>query len=131
MKRRRTISSRRRCARSTIRELAPLFGPRSLAEVDVYASLDEGLDVAGRIDRLAETDEEVLIVDFKTGRPRAEPDASQLRQLALYRAALRPLYPQRRLRCFLVFTRDASVLEATDAALDGAFALVIAREAKR
>ncbi len=111
--------------------LAPLFGPRSLAEVDVYASLDEGLDVAGRIDRLAETDEEVLIVDFKTGRPRAEPDASQLRQLALYRAALRPLYPQRRLRCFLVFTRDASVLEATDAALDGAFALVIAREAKR
>ncbi|MGJ0509772.1 MAG: double-strand break repair helicase AddA [Methylocystis sp.] len=111
--------------------LAPLFDPRSLAEVDVYAALGVGFEVSGRIDRVAETEEDVLIADFKTGRPRPAPDAAQLRQLALYRAALRPLYPRKRLRCFLVFTRDASVIEASDAALDEAFALAAGRAAGR
>lgn len=111
--------------------LARLFGPRSLAEVDVYASLDEGLDVSGRIDRLSEADDEVLIADFKTGRPQESPGAAQLRQLALYRAALRPLYPKKRLRCLLVFTRDVSVIEVADAALDDAFSRVVGGEARQ
>lgn len=111
--------------------LAPLFGARALAEVDVYASLDEGIEISGRIDRLAETESDVLVADFKTGRPHETPDAAQLRQLALYRAALRPLYPQKRLRSFLVFTRNGAVLEADDSALDAAFARVVASEATR
>jgi ATP-dependent helicase/nuclease subunit A len=109
----------------------PLFGARALAEVDVYASLDEGVEISGRIDRLAETESDVLVADFKTGHPYETPDAAQLRQLALYRAALRPLYPQKRLRSFLVFTRNGAVLEADDSALDAAFARVVASEATR
>ena len=101
-------------------ELAPLFGPQSAAEVDVVASVGQG--VSGRIDRLAETETEVLIADFKTGRPRAL-DAALLRQLALYRAALAPLYPQKRLRGFIVWTRTATAVEAEEAALDEAFAI--------
>ncbi len=111
-------------------QLAELFGSRSMAEVDVYAALDEGLHVSGRIDRLAETADSVLIADFKTGRPRETPDAAQLRQLALYRAALRPLYPGKRLRCYLIFTQNAAVVEAADAALDEAFSRIVAREAQ-
>jgi ATP-dependent helicase/nuclease subunit A len=106
--------------------LADLFGPRSIAEADVYAALDEGLTVSGRIDRLAETEDSVLVADFKTGRPHETPNAAQLRQLALYRAALRPLYPGKRLRCFIVFTQNAAVVEASDAALDDAFTRLVA-----
>jgi ATP-dependent helicase/nuclease subunit A len=102
-----------------------LFGPQSAAEVDVVAALDKGLVVSGRIDRLAETKEEVLIADFKTGQPRAALDAIQLRQLALYRAALAPLYPQKRLRCFIVWTRNALAVEAGTGALDDALALAL------
>ena len=105
--------------------LAPLFGPQSAAEVDVVATLDAGVAVAGRIDRLAEMPTEVLIADFKTGRPRDALDAVQLRQLALYRAALAPLYPGKRLRCFVVWTQGATAVEAEAAALDAALVCAI------
>lgn len=103
-------------------QLAALFGPQSAAEVDIVAALDDGLFISGRIDRLAETEEEVSIADFKTGRPRALPEDEHLRQLALYRAAVAPMYPGKRLRCFLVWTQNATAIEAGSAALDSAFA---------
>lgn len=103
-------------------QLAALFGPQSAAEVDIVAALDDGLFISGRIDRLAETEEEVSIADFKTGRPRALPEDEHLRQLALYRAAVAPMYPGKRLRCFLVWTQNATAIEAGSAALDAAFA---------
>ncbi len=106
--------------------LAALFGPESAAEVDVVATVGEGIVVSGRIDRLAETEREVLIADFKTGEPRPALDAGQLRQLALYRAALAPLYPGKSLRCFIVWTRSASAAEADDKALDRAFSQALA-----
>ncbi len=106
--------------------LAQLFGPQSAAEVDIVSSLRNGHAVSGRIDRLAETEDALLIADFKTGRPREALDAGQLRQLALYRAALAPLYPQKKARCFIIWTQNASILEAEDAALDEALALALA-----
>ena len=102
--------------------LAPLFGLDSTPEVDVVATLDNGVVVSGRIDRLAETSSEVLIADFKTGRPRVVLEAGHLRQLALYRAAIAPLYPGKRVRCLLVWTQNATVIEAEEAALDAALA---------
>lgn len=104
-------------------QLAPLFGANSIAEVDIAAKLDapQGeIAISGRIDRLAVTEREVFIADFKTGRPRGEPGPEQLRQLALYRAAVAPLYPDRKLRCVLVWTQDASVVEPSLEALDAA-----------
>ncbi len=98
--------------------LAPLFGPDSTPEVDVVATLDNGVVVSGRMDRLAETASEVLIADFKTGRPRAVLEAEHLRQLALYRAAIAPLYRGKRVRCLLVWTQNATVIEAEEAALE-------------
>lgn len=108
-------------------ELAPLFGENALAEVDVVATVDDGLPVAGRIDRLVETAEDVRIVDFKTGRPYEKLAPEHLRQLALYRAAVSPMYPGKKLRCFLIFTRTAAMIEADPAALDAALALARAR----
>jgi len=106
--------------------LAPLFGPESSPEVDVVATLENGAVVSGRIDRLAETASEALIAEFKTGRPRGNIEDAHLRQLALYRAAVAPLFPGKRLRCFLIFTQNALVVEADEAALDAAFARALA-----
>jgi ATP-dependent helicase/nuclease subunit A len=106
--------------------LAPLFGAQSAAEVEIVAALRGGRAVSGRIDRLAENEREVWIADFKTGRPREALDPAQLRQLALYRAALAPLYPQKLLRCFVVWTQNATAVEAEAAALDEALARAIA-----
>ena len=100
--------------------LAPLFGPQSIAEVDIVARLETpcgAREVVGRIDRLAVTEDAIMVADFKTGRPHREPLPSELRQLALYRAAASALYPGKPARCVLIFTRDASLVEPTVAAL--------------
>ena len=89
----------------------------STPEVDIVATLENGAVVSGRIDRLAETATEALIAEFKTGRPRAKLEDAHLRQLALYRAAVAPLFPGKRIRCFLIYTQNASVLEADESAL--------------
>ena len=60
---------------------------------------DQPALVSGQIDRLVVTPDEVLIVDYKTNHapPNATAEAPRayVRQLALYRAVLRKLYPQR------------------------------------
>jgi ATP-dependent helicase/nuclease subunit A len=111
--------------------LAPLFGADSAAEVDIVARLDTPrgeLALSGRIDRLAETENEIFVADFKTGRPRAELGPEQLRQLALYREAVAPLYPGKRVRCVLIFTQDATAIEPEAAALDAALRAIVEME---
>jgi ATP-dependent helicase/nuclease subunit A len=78
--------------------------------------------VAGQVDRLSITDDAVLIADYKTdGRvPRglAEVPPPYITQLALYRAVLARLYPQKCVRAMLVFTAGPHVVEVPAAALD-------------
>src|SRR5690606_20679255 len=80
--------------------------------------------VSGKIDRLAVTDDEVLIVDYKTNRPppaslEAVP-AAYVAQLALYRALLQPLYPGRRIAAVLLYTETPLLIEIPQAAMDEA-----------
>ena len=106
--------------------LAALFGPGSQAEVGLggKVALPGGrkIEISGQIDRLAAGHDEVLIADFKTGRPREAKDtpAAYLAQLALYRAAVAPLYPGRLVRVFLVWTEGPKGVEIAAAALDAA-----------
>ena len=107
--------------------LAALFGPDSRAEVAVAAVLPRpGLAPApfiGRIDRVAVGGEGVLIADFKSGAPRGGATlASYIAQLALYRAALAPLYPGRPLRAFLVWLDQPDIIEIAPEALDASLA---------
>ena len=82
--------------------------------------------VSGKIDRLAVTAEEVMIVDYKTNRPPpaqlSEVPPAYLLQLALYRALLQPLYPGRKVTAALLFTESPRLIALPDAALDGALA---------
>ena len=64
----------------------------------------------------------VLIADYKTGRdPPAEVSATPvlyLRQLASYRAVLQAIYPDRPVRCALVWTNGPCVVPVPSALLD-------------
>jgi ATP-dependent helicase/nuclease subunit A len=86
---------------------AALFGPDSQAEVPVVGLIGD-YALSGQIDRLVVGASEVLIVDYKTLRP---PPASPadvppvyLRQLAAYRAAVATVYPDKSVRCALLWT---------------------------
>ncbi len=102
-------------------ELAPLFGPGSRAEVPL-TGLVAGSVVGGLVDRLAVLPDHVLLADFKTNRdpPRTpeETPVLYLRQMAAYRAVLRAVFPERPIRCALVWTRAARVAVLPDVLLD-------------
>jgi ATP-dependent helicase/nuclease subunit A len=109
--------------------LCELFGPDSRAEVDVLAHVPhaQGAEIFGRIDRLAITNESVLIADFKTGKPPmvGEPaPGNYIRQLAVYRDVLRRVYPNRAMRCLLVWTETSAIQEIAAERLDMALAEV-------
>jgi len=101
---------------------APLFAPGSRAEVAIAGTVPP-VRINGQIDRLAVTGDAVLIGDFKTGRPKAHPPA-YIRQLGLYRAVLRLLYPGKTVRAALIWVDTAEIVEISAAEMDAAVALV-------
>jgi ATP-dependent helicase/nuclease subunit A len=111
-------------------DLSHLFGPQSKAEVAVagQVALSHGgvIEIAGRIDRLGLTPDVVLAADFKTGAPCAPADipAGYLAQMALYRAVLVPLWPDRRLRMLLIWTEGPIAVALEDERLDAALAAI-------
>jgi ATP-dependent helicase/nuclease subunit A len=89
---------------------AGLFDGDGRAEVEIAGKVRIGgrlAEVAGRIDRLAVGPDQATLVDFKTGRPPRDPadvPERHLRQLAIYEALLRDLYPERDIRSVVVWT---------------------------
>jgi ATP-dependent helicase/nuclease subunit A len=107
-----------------------VFGDGSRAEVPIVGRLTrpDGAPVlvSGQIDRLVVTESEVLIVDFKTNlappETAAEAPAAYIRQLALYRAMLTGLYPQRAIRAVLLWTETPEFMEISASALEAELA---------
>ena len=107
---------------------AVLFAPGSRAELPIVGRVGDRL-VLGQVDRLVVTAESVLIADYKTNRPapRSLAEAKQrhsgyLSQLALYRAVLMRLYPDRPVRAALLWTEVPQLMEIPADALDAALA---------
>ena len=115
---------------------AAVFAPGSRAEVSIVGRLDRPARppalVSGQIDRLVVTPAEVLIVDYKTnhappGLP-ADAPSGYVRQLALYRAVLRKVYPQLPVRAALLWTETPELMEISTPALDAQLAAIIHRD---
>ena len=92
-------------------QFAAVFGPGSRAEVAISGSgagLPADLAISARLDRLVVSADRVLVIDFKTNRPApvtiAACDPAYVRQMALYVAVLREIYPGRRIEAALVWT---------------------------
>lgn len=111
---------------------APLFAPGSRAEVPLTGILPrDGLapySVTGQIDRIAVTESEVLIADYKTNRPPPatleEVPRAYRRQLALYRGLLQRIYPRRTVRAVLIWTDNATPMELPHGLLDTELAML-------
>ena len=107
-------------------ELSFLFGPNSRGEVPLTGLLRQpgcpDLPYSGRLDRFVATGQGVFIVDFKLGEKPNRPASSHVAQLALYRAALQPLYCEAPIRAALVYLDGPTLApisaEELDAALD-------------
>jgi ATP-dependent helicase/nuclease subunit A len=106
---------------------ARLFGGGSRAEAAIVGrgpGLPDDMVVNGSVDRLVVTESEVLVLDFKTNRPpplKIE-DVAQvyLNQMAAYRALLQANWPDKRVRCALLWTDGPRLMELPDTILDQA-----------
>jgi ATP-dependent helicase/nuclease subunit A len=109
-------------------ELGPLFGSGSRSEVALAGLLPRpgrpDLPYGGRLDRVVATDEGVLIVDFKLGEKPDRPAAAHVTQLALYRAALQPLYRGAPIRAALVYLDGPTLTPISEGELDAALKAV-------
>ncbi len=91
-----------------------LFAPDSLAEAPLTGLID-GMPAFRQVDRLCLYANEVWIVDYKTNRPPPQKatdiPASYQRQMDEYRQLLREIYPDRKIRCFLLWTYAPTLME--------------------
>jgi len=110
-------------------ELGHIFSPNSHSEVALAGLLPRpgrpDLPYSGRLDRLVATDQGVLIVDFKLGEKPERPAAAHVAQLALYRAALQPLYRGAKIRAALVYLDGPTLTEISGEELDAALNAVV------
>jgi ATP-dependent helicase/nuclease subunit A len=118
-------------------QFAPLFAPGSMAEVPVAARIGaaggagQAFDITGQIDRLVVLDDAVLIVDYKTNRPPPtlleDVADGYLAQLASYRAAIREIFPGKKVRAALLWTDGPRLMEMPQELLDETEAKIHAR----
>ncbi len=93
-----------------------LFAPESLAEAPIAAVVGDHV-ISGTVDRLLIADDQIFVVDFKTGRrvPEKAEQApiSYLRQMAAYVAALEKIFPSRQIRAGLLYSHGPQMLEVS------------------
>ncbi len=110
---------------------ALLFAAGSRPELPIVGHIlgdGEPIPVSGQVDRLAVSDDEVLIADYKSDRA-VPSDINEVEkyvaQLGLYRVVLSRLYPSKRIRAALVFTSGPRLIELPAAAMEAAVAKVL------
>lgn len=95
-------------------DFADIFGPGSRAEVPLTGLMQDRI-MSGQIDRLLIRDQDVLIIDYKTNRPSphelAEVPGVYLRQMQIYRSALKKMYPEKSIKCGLLWTDGPHLME--------------------
>jgi ATP-dependent helicase/nuclease subunit A len=101
-------------------DAAPFFAESALTEVALSWAAPDGARIAGRIDRLC-LGSSIMAVDFKTDAlpPASAPDVpvGYLRQMAVYDAALRTLYPGQTVSLCLLWTATRALMPLPPALL--------------
>jgi ATP-dependent helicase/nuclease subunit A len=95
------------CAILSDARFSALFGPGSLGEAPLAATLADGRVIAGTVDRLLVEGRRVAVIDFKTGRvPGSDSDipASHRQQMAAYVEALQVIFPAHEVTAALLYT---------------------------
>lgn len=98
-------------------EFGLLFSANSRPEVSISGMVEKDGKpqlLSAQIDRLVVEDKTVLIVDYKNGQHVPE-DASKvsldyLVQMAAYKMAVQQIYPDKEVKCALLYTREAKLI---------------------
>jgi ATP-dependent helicase/nuclease subunit A len=102
------------CGILTDPRFSALFGPGSLAEAPLAATLPDGRVIAGTMDRVLIDREQVSVIDFKTGKIPANdadiPNAHRA-QIAAYVEALQVIFPGRQVSASLLYTAGPKLIE--------------------
>ncbi len=106
-------------------DLADIFSPMARAEAPIAGNLrlpdGQSISLSGQIDRMVETDDRVLLVDFKTGIPPENGVVlpAYIMQMAAYRGLMEAaLGTAKPVQCALVWTQNGHIefLSADDMA---------------
>ncbi len=99
-------------------QFSTLFTSTGMAEISLTGTLDPGglnRRVSGQIDRLAVFEDYVLIADYKSDRQiptESNKVADQyLVQLAIYRQLVAQIYPDKKIKCTLLWTTGPQMME--------------------
>lgn len=102
-----------------------IFGDNARAEVSLTGQLwhdGQPRQLSGQVDRLVIDGDTVTIVDYKNGKhvPKQPESAPKkyIVQMAAYRMALKKMYPDKDVRCALLWTRNATLMELPNTLLD-------------
>jgi ATP-dependent helicase/nuclease subunit A len=102
------------CAVLADERFAALFGPGSLGEAPLAATLPDGRVIAGTVDRLLIEETQVSVLDFKTGRvPDGEASIPKghRTQMEAYAEALGVIFAGRSIRTALLYTAGPILFE--------------------
>jgi ATP-dependent helicase/nuclease subunit A len=91
-----------------------LFGPNSLGEAPLAATLPDGRVIAGTVDRLLVEEDCVSVIDFKTGKvPASDADIPNAHraQMSAYAEALQVIFPGRLVSASLLYTAGPKLIE--------------------
>ena len=105
-------------------KFADIFGEGGRAEAPVIGQLANGATINGRVDRLVVAKSEILVIDYKTDRPAPASvngvGEAYIAQMAAYREVLSQRWPDRPIRCLLVWTDGPQLMEIPPDLLDRA-----------
>jgi ATP-dependent helicase/nuclease subunit A len=104
------------CAILSDSRFSNLFGPGSLGEAPLAATLPDGRVIAGTVDRLLVEKNRISVIDFKTGKVPADSasiPAIHRAQMEAYAAALRVIFPGREIRSAVLYTAGPKLIELT------------------
>jgi len=101
--------------------LKELFGPGSRSEVPMVGQVG-GFSLSGQVDRMVVSDNEVLIIDYKTNRPppRGVENIPRIyvKQMAAYRAVIKEIYPEHNVKTYLLWTDVTRLMEIPEEMLN-------------
>ena len=94
---------------------AGVFSVGGRNEAAIVGTLPNGVLVNGRVARLIVQADVVLIIDYKTDRPAPQQaediDIAYKVQMAAYQSVMQDLYPNRTVKCALLYTDGPHLLE--------------------
>ena len=107
-------------------DMAPVFAAPARAEIALVGQLalhdGQKLLLSGRVDRYIENEDEILLIDFKTGTPDASGDIGPalMMQMAVYRDLVARAKPDKKITCGIVWTQIARLDQLAASDLDAA-----------